>query len=114
MRQLFTRPSPSLRRRVALAAAQEGIDPARYTRRVLERWLLSDPPRPLAPVNEETGPYQCWRCWVSDAAHQQARVQSAAMDVSISTLVIRIIEARVPQEVETMTRVLTEPPGGSR
>ena len=70
-----------------------------------------DEARPQIGVSEdESGPYSAFTQPVSDAAHRQIRILAAQIDVSVSTLAIRILEAYTPREIEMLAQAMTEPP----
>lgn len=104
MRDVFPRPSPELKRRIALAAAADGVPTTRYCRRVLERWVTEPS---AAPATLE-GPRQFARVPVADITHRALRVVAAEHGVSMAEIVTRVLESRVPYVVETLTRVVEE------
>ena len=112
MKDLFVRTSPQLRRRIAIAAAFDSVHPALYSRRILERWLNyeGEGRRPtLQPVDNERGPYISYRYRVSDSAHRFARVIAAGWDMSVSSLVIRVLDNYTPHEVEALAAAFAAP-----
>ena len=78
--------------------------------RVLNRWLLDEARTELPSVPQETGAYKAYRFPVSPAAHKQARVIAAGLDISISTLMIRIMHTFVPFEVEILAAAMASAP----
>ncbi len=109
MRWLFVRPSPQLRVRCAIAAAQYDLPAYRYCRRVIEDWLNDEAKPLLQSVPDEAGPFHAYRYPVKDEAHRTARMIACDVEISLSTLVIRILHAYVPFEVEVLAAVIGAP-----
>ena len=116
VRWLFFRPSPELRKRCAIASAHMELPTHRYCRHLIENWLCDEARVTLSGAPDECGPYCAYRYPVTSGAHRNARVISADLEISASTLVIRILHAFVPFEVEVladamgaMPRIQTSP-----
>jgi hypothetical protein len=98
-RQLVTRPSPALRRRLGFAASNDGVPPTRYCARLITLWLRDHPAfLALTPV---VGPYTEFRVTVTETVHQQLRVEAARLDYSLNEVALRIFDMLCPLEVET-------------
>jgi len=112
VKYLHVRVPPELRRRSAVAAACRGLPLVRYSRHLLEQWLLHDPETrpelPAAPA--EAGAFTNFRYPVSDRAARVARVLAAEQDVSVSVLMIRILYHYTPRIVESLALAMTAPP----
>lgn len=105
MRDLFPRLSAPTRRRVALAAASEGMHATAYCKRLVDQWLTRLP-LTLPPVAAE-GPVAT-RVAISDSAHRTLRLFAAEHEVSLGALVTRIVTAYAPMAVDTLVRVMQD------
>ena len=113
MRWLFVRPSPQLRVRCAIAASQQDVPSYKYCRKIIEGWLRDDAKPALQSAPDEQGAFHAYRYPVTDDTHRVARMIACDWDISLSTLVIRILHAYVPFEVEVLAAVIGASPLGS-
>lgn len=98
-RQLVTRPSPALRRRLGFAASNDGVPPTRYCARLITLWLRDR--LPFLTLTPLVGPYTEFRVTVTETMHQQLRVEAARLDYSLNEVALRIFDTLCPLEVET-------------
>lgn len=116
MHYIYVRASPELRRRVRVAAVADGITEGRLSRRLIENWAQMDPKPDLdpSPIEEAGGPPDggAWtrrRYPASDFAFIEIRVAAARADISLSSMVIRVLAHYTPLEVESFARIMSEP-----
>lgn len=104
-RWFFVRPSPELRRRIALAAATQDVTAGALCQRVIRTWLDDANRGPLPETAH--GPFKCSKLPTSETTHRKARLLAAELDIPISTLLVRILDARMPYEVELLAAAMT-------
>lgn len=101
---------PGIRKRLSMAALHRNIPGPIYARALILEWLALGAPRSgLPPVGEGRVPRAACRPLripVTRQQHRELRIMAATLDCGVGPLVVQILNARCPLDVEIAAELL--------